>query len=224
MQPPSSRFDPPDSPATQRAAVALAMSRAVVLLFVVEGHCDFSGRQLADHLGISERTFYRYFANKEDVVRPFLHEEFLRFMHVLEARPADEAPVEAMARSYELAYADFRFDESQAVQRVLKAHDVLAGVVLHVDLECEALLAAHLERRLGLEPGSRRARLLGALVGAAARIAMTEPDARATPLQMFRQHLELLGTPLFETGELPWPTTRPRRRNAARPASRARSV
>ena len=61
-------------------------------LFVLHGYDDTTVENIAREAGISERTFFRYFASKVEVL-------FLRFevdtrglANAIEARPSDEAP------------------------------------------------------------------------------------------------------------------------------------
>ena len=55
-----------------RAARKQLTTRELILaafeLFAVQGYDETTVEQIADQVGISKRTFFRYFANKEDLV------------------------------------------------------------------------------------------------------------------------------------------------------------
>jgi AcrR family transcriptional regulator len=64
-------------------------------LFAEKGYSDTTVEEIADAAAISPRTFFRYFPSKEDVV---IWDEYDQLApDLLEARPDDEPPAEALS-------------------------------------------------------------------------------------------------------------------------------
>src|ERR1700730_7123307 len=85
-----------------RVAIRRELAEAAVRLFTERGFAETTAREIATAVGISERTFFRYFASKEDVVLGVLHELGIELAARLAARPADETPFMALRRSFDL--------------------------------------------------------------------------------------------------------------------------
>lgn len=76
-----------------------ALLRAALGLFVSQGFEETTVDEIADTVGVSQRTFFRYFANKEEAA--FAVQDLVE-SHVVTAlreRPADESPLEALRRA-----------------------------------------------------------------------------------------------------------------------------
>lgn len=198
---------PPSSPLPvfperhDRDAAALDASRAVVGLFLSTRSGDWSVRALAQHAGLSERTFYRYFPRKEDAIRPYVAAGLDQIVGALRAAPPGQPLVEALVAAHapllDLALAH----DGRALLDVLNQTAPLRAVWLAVLTDAEAAFAAALADRLGLAPDAARVRLAAAVVVAAGRLALqsagTAADPRA-PSQVFADGLALLGPALFE--------------------------
>ncbi|WP_030291428.1 TetR/AcrR family transcriptional regulator [Streptomyces katrae] len=129
-----------------------ALVRAALLLFVEQGYERTTVDEITDVVDVSQRTFFRYFANKEEVAFAVQDLVESHFVAALRSRPPAEGPLEAL-RGAVLGAWD-TLDEA------------LCGVV-PVDLymrtyrlieSTPALLAVHLRRSTGLE--ERIARLI----------------------------------------------------------------
>lgn len=92
--------------------------------------------QIADEVGISRRSLFRYFGTKEDIVLGNLVETGEAVKTALEARPADEGPWEAMRAALE----EITHDPDYSPERSLKVSKMLYGT--------PSLRAGHLEKRL----------------------------------------------------------------------------
>jgi AcrR family transcriptional regulator len=82
-----------------RAEVRRELVAAAVRLFRTRGYEETTVDDIAAAVDVSQRTFFRYFAGKEDVVF-FAHsvaEE--HFVDLLRQRPLDEAPLEALRQA-----------------------------------------------------------------------------------------------------------------------------
>jgi AcrR family transcriptional regulator len=83
-------------------AIRTELAAAAVRLFTEHGFAETTARDIAQAVGVSERTFFRYFASKEDVILGALDELGVRLASRLAARPAHEAPFRALRRSFDL--------------------------------------------------------------------------------------------------------------------------
>src|SRR6201990_2785722 len=68
-----------------------ALVRAALELFDAKGYEHTAVREITDAVDVSERTFFRYFDNKEHVVLSFLKDATDSFVREVAARPADRA-------------------------------------------------------------------------------------------------------------------------------------
>ncbi|MFD4865789.1 TetR/AcrR family transcriptional regulator [Streptomyces sp. NPDC058412] len=134
-----------------------ALLRAALLLFLSQGYERTTVDEITDAVDVSQRTFFRYFANKEEVVfavQDLTEEHFVASLH---ARPAAEGPLEAM-RGAVLAAWD---TVEEALADVVPVDLYMRSYRL---IECTpALLAVHLRRSTELE--ERISRLIAAREG-----------------------------------------------------------
>ncbi|MET9698434.1 TetR family transcriptional regulator [Streptomyces sp. NPDC006529] len=134
-----------------------ALLRSSLVLFTTQGYEETTVDEITDAVEVSQRTFFRYFANKEEVAFAVQDLVESHFVAALEARPAAEGPLAAMRNA------------------VLGAWDTIEeaiGEVVPVELHMRsyrliestpALLAVHLRRSTELE--ERIARLIAAREG-----------------------------------------------------------
>src|SRR3954469_6672025 len=73
-----------------------ALVNAAFRLFSEKGFEATTVEEIADAVDVSSRTFFRYFASKEDVVLTFQEEQQAMFLERLRARPATEPVVTAL--------------------------------------------------------------------------------------------------------------------------------
>jgi AcrR family transcriptional regulator len=77
-----------------------ALVHAALALFDAKGYEHTAVREITDAVDVSERTFFRYFASKEDLALSFIRDSNDAFVRELEARPADETPFAALANAF----------------------------------------------------------------------------------------------------------------------------
>lgn len=65
----------------------LSVARAAARLFIERGFAATSGGEIAEAAGISERTVWRYFRNKESCVAPLLAQSWTAFAQQLQRWP-----------------------------------------------------------------------------------------------------------------------------------------
>src|SRR3981189_1182042 len=85
-----------------RLAIRKELAEARVRLFTERGFAETTAREIAAAVGVSERTFFRYFGSKEDVVLGVLDDLGIELAARMAARPADEPPFTALRRSFDL--------------------------------------------------------------------------------------------------------------------------
>lgn len=183
---------PPYDPARQ-------VSHAALSLFVEKGTTRFSVKELAEHAGISERTFYRYFPRKEDVVRPVLAAGAAQFSALLAERPPSETILDALKAAFAQSWWGESTQQSQALRRVMHETDVLRTIWLDIIAETETKIALALATRFDEGKDGARIRLMASIVCAVIRSSASaccdsEPQALA---DAFARDLDLVAAGLF---------------------------
>ncbi|MER5774659.1 TetR family transcriptional regulator [Streptomyces sp. NPDC002039] len=127
-----------------------ALLRAALLLFIEQGYEQTTVDEITDAVDVSQRTFFRYFANKEEVAFAVQDIVESHFVAELRARPASEGPLEAM-RNAVLAGWD---TVEEAISEVVPVDLYMRGYQLIESTP--ALLAVHLRRSTELEEETSR--------------------------------------------------------------------
>src|ERR1044072_1761281 len=73
-----------------------ALLRAALELFTTQGYEDTTVDEIAEAAEVSQRTFFRYFAGKEDAAFAVQEIAHTQFLAAVRERPCDEAPLEAL--------------------------------------------------------------------------------------------------------------------------------
>ncbi|WP_370415473.1 TetR family transcriptional regulator [Streptomyces fradiae] len=144
----------------KRLLVATELSEAALQLLALRGFDAVTVDEIAAEAGVSKRTFFRYFASKEDVVVQFLSGMGGDIHAALAARPADEPASAALRHALAvplLACTDQHPDHAaralRVVQLILRTPALLARF-LERQAEWREALAAELARRRGLDPAA----------------------------------------------------------------------
>ncbi|MCX5047879.1 MULTISPECIES: TetR family transcriptional regulator [unclassified Streptomyces] len=127
-----------------------ALLRAAVELFTSRGYEGTTVDDIAEAVDVSQRTFFRYFAGKEEAALALQELVAARFVEAVRARPAHEAPMEALRRAV-LEGWDTLNDVIEAVVPVelyLRMHQVIESTPV--------LVAAHLRRNEEIEDALAR--------------------------------------------------------------------
>jgi len=135
----------------RRARVARDIEGAALELFVRHGPGDVTVEQIAAAAGISNRTFFRYFASRDDILAAVPRRALERISAQVRARPASEGIVEAFAAAGE----DIDEDPEERRLMVLWATVVrrspgasaraLSASALTITDACESLIAERME-------------------------------------------------------------------------------
>ncbi|WP_018633751.1 TetR/AcrR family transcriptional regulator [Neomegalonema perideroedes] len=157
-----------------RPDALLEASRCAARLFVERGVSGTSGEDIAEAAGISKRTLWRYFRNKESCLAPLLALSWKRFSEELRAWPAQTSLEDHLADCFALENQtpDFVRDGlliAQIVARISEEPD-LKAVWLTSYFDGEADLAAIIGDRLGRSAQDFDVRLCAASVMAATRV------------------------------------------------------
>jgi AcrR family transcriptional regulator len=157
-----------DLRARRRRLVQDDIARIAVRLFLERGYDAVSVEELAAAAGMSERTFFRYFATKDEVLRRYRRSLFGTLVQTFEARPADEPALSALRNAYvetsRVAPADR--PRVHALARLLAdAADVWAKDL--GETITDSSVVAELARRMPAAPEELRPAVLAAAVSAA---------------------------------------------------------
>jgi AcrR family transcriptional regulator len=152
-----------------------ALIHAALELFQAKGYEHTTVREITDTVDVSERTFFRYFASKEDLVLSFLKDRMDMLLRALAARPPAEEPLTAVRNAFRDSLREKTPDGLPcddrppylSVVRLIEASPALLAAHLRYMHDHDDELVGVLARREGVDPATdRRPRLLAAMFGA----------------------------------------------------------
>lgn len=122
-----------------------SLLRAALELFTTQGYERTTVDEIAAACEVSQRTFFRYFAGKEDAAFAVQEMTEALFLAALRARPAHEAPMEALRQAVLESWDTLRETVESAVpmELYLRMYRTIEST--------PALLAAHLRRSTAVE-------------------------------------------------------------------------
>lgn len=189
-----------------------ALVSAAHELFLSQGYGRTTVDEIAAAVDVSQRTFFRYFSNKEEVALAVLADAEDHFVATLRERPASENPVTALRSSIVRTWRDLGGSGASGNAGITAALDLIQLIE-----ETPVLLAAHLRRiteqerlvaeliaqREGLDPAvDLRPRVLAAVFGGVLRSAHlawsthhTEPGPEGM-IAVIESHFDQLGPAL----------------------------
>lgn len=137
----------------KRQLVSDELTEAALNLLAQKGFDAVTVDEIAASAGMSKRTFFRYFASKEDVVVQFLAKMGVGMRAELAGRPAEECPSMALRHTVWASIDACAGDADRAlrvVQLILGTPALLARF-LERQAQWRDELAAELADRLGLD-------------------------------------------------------------------------
>ncbi|MFC4911409.1 TetR family transcriptional regulator [Actinomadura gamaensis] len=162
-----------------------ALIDAALELFLAQGYDATTVDEIVAAVHVSQRTFFRYFATKEDVVTGFFGDHDRRFAAALAARPAGERPFTALFEALRTVLKDIAEGDPEdterfrRIRRVLEAEPALTTAQMARYKRTEGLLAQIIADREGVDPGTDpRPEIVVAFYSGATRVAF-ERCARA---------------------------------------------
>jgi AcrR family transcriptional regulator len=173
-------------------------------------------------VGVSRRTFFRYFETKQDVVTGWFERARSGLREALEARPAEESPLESVRWAFAYVAGAYEADRAAVlvVERLAATTASIRGrkqerIAEHAKIVCEVFA-----KRLGMSAERDLApRLIGKVAMAAANAAFetwVAGGGKASLPALVEQAMRFL-----ETGGLPGVSTAAPRRPAARRPTRS---
>src|SRR5262252_9101412 len=143
---------------TREALVAAAME-----LFAAKGYEHTAVHEITDAVDVAERTFFRYFASKEDLVLSFVRDGMTAFAQALAAaRHAFLASLRQLGGSTGEDMPSYL-----SVLRLIDSTPALLAAYLRYIHEHDEEVIAVLAQREGVDPATDlRPRLLAAVIGA----------------------------------------------------------
>ncbi|MFI1163163.1 TetR family transcriptional regulator [Streptomyces sp. NPDC020801] len=156
-----------------------ALLRAALELFTTKGYERTTVDEIAEAVDVSQRTFFRYFAGKEEVALAVQETVEEHFVEALRARPPEEAPLEALRRAVLEGWDTINEAVASVVPvelylrmfRVIESTPVLLAAHLRRSVETEEQIAGLLAEREGLDAETDpRPRLAVAVFGGVMRV------------------------------------------------------
>ncbi len=129
-----SAADQPAAPRRERKKQQTrdALIHAALELFEAKGYEHTAVREITDMVDVSERTFFRYFASKEDLALSFVQDGADALVEALAARPPGEEPLTALGNAFR-----------DSLRRVSGGNEIYLSALKLIE-STPALLAAHL--------------------------------------------------------------------------------
>jgi AcrR family transcriptional regulator len=149
-----------------------ALFEAAMDLFAAKGYDQTAVHEITDAVDVSERTFFRYFASKEDLVLSFVQDGAAAFAAALAARPAEEEPLTAARQALQISIRELpgggvSLQTYLAAMRLIDSTPALLAVYLRSVHDHDDEIIEVLARREGVDPvADRRPRVLAAMIGA----------------------------------------------------------
>jgi AcrR family transcriptional regulator len=182
----------------RRDHVARDIRKTALALFDERGFDAVSVQDIADAAGMSARTFFRYFASKDDILLDYQRHLQRRLCEALRARPAAEGAVTALRNAF-IETSTVGPDDHDAV--VARARVLAAAPALLARAQGERAVGSHeiarlLAQRMGADPATdQRPLVLAAAMSAAAVAAWDhwlERGGSGDPGRMIAAALELV--------------------------------
>ncbi|MCP2168608.1 transcriptional regulator, TetR family [Goodfellowiella coeruleoviolacea] len=161
-------------PMTERRKdiIRLQIATAALELFKAQGVAATSGEQIADRLGISTRTLWRYCPSKEGCVQPLLTHAIGVVIEKLRAWPRDVPLVEHLLHESDLT--EQVPQSTLDLARLTRTEPALRAVWMQTYLEAENAFAEAIAERTGQPADALETRVLAGMLNAALRIAVEQ--------------------------------------------------
>lgn len=164
----------------------LALIDAALELFLAHGYEHTTIDEIVAAVDVSQRTFFRYFATKEDVVTGLILEYDAHLVARVRARPAGEPVAEALLAATREVLAELeegdaiRIERMRRLRQVMETTSCLVAAYLTRYAETSGLLAAELALRMGVDARlDLRPRLLASIYLGALRVGFEDCACRA---------------------------------------------
>ncbi|MEV7779022.1 TetR family transcriptional regulator [Kitasatospora sp. NPDC088351] len=189
-----------------------ALVHAAHGLFLTQGFAGTTVDEIAAVVDVSQRTFFRYFANKDEVALAVMADAEDYFIECLRRRPAEENPLQALRAAIVQSWRDLGSGDLGGPGSITSALELVRLIE-----ETPTLLAAHLRRitqqerivvtviaeREGLDPAEDlRPTVLAAVFGSvlrSAHLSWCDDQEKCGPeamITLIERHFDQLGPAL----------------------------
>jgi AcrR family transcriptional regulator len=187
-----------------------ALVRAALELFQAKGYEHTTVREITDAVDVAERTFFRYFAGKEDLALSFVGEGAGALLEALAARPPAEEPLTALRYAFRESLLQITADQGSpgrtptylpALKLIESTPPLLAAYLRYSRDHGEALVRALADRE-GVDPAADpRPRIIAALFASLVSLASRDwqaagADDADTMLAAFDTYADQVGPAL----------------------------
>jgi AcrR family transcriptional regulator len=181
-----------------------ALIEAALELFEAKGYEHTAVREITDAVDVSERTFFRYFASKEDLALSFMQDRIQVFVGALADRPPAEDPITAVRHAFHDSLTGLaagrpgQLPPYLSMIRLMDTSPILVAASLRYLHDHEDEIVGVLARREGVDAATdRRPRVLAAVFGAIVFLANQEwidqdsssPEAMAVAFDAYADQL-----------------------------------
>jgi AcrR family transcriptional regulator len=161
----------PDRRQRKKQLTKDALIEAALELFAAKGYDHTAVHEITDAVDVSERTFFRYFASKEDLVLSFIGDGATAFAEALAARPGREEPLAAARNALQYSIRELSGGQGLAnylsAMRLIDSTPTLLAAYLRHTHDQDSQVIEVLARREGVDPvADLRPRVLAAVIGA----------------------------------------------------------
>ena len=161
------------------------LQAAALELFATRGFEQTTAAEIAQSVGLTERTFFRHFSDKREVLFYGQHQFIQAFINGVDAAPPDASPIEVIASALHAAaslFPDERRPHSRARQFVIDRNPALQERELHKLAGLATTIAEALRARGIGEPAATLAAQSGTTVfGIAFAQWIREGERRSLP-------------------------------------------
>jgi AcrR family transcriptional regulator len=187
-----------------------ALVRAALELFQAKGYEHTTVREITDAVDVAERTFFRYFAGKEDLALSFVGEGADALLEALAARPPAEEPLTALRHAFRESLRQITADQGSpgrtpaylpALKLIESTPPLLAAYLRYSRDYGEALVRALADRE-GVDPAADpRPRIIATLFAGLVSLASRDwhaagADDAETMLAVFDTYADQVGPAL----------------------------
>ncbi len=174
------------------------IGRLAIDLFAARGFDEVTVDDIAEAAGISQRTFFRYFASKDAIVLDFARRVDRRLVDAFDARPSGEGAFTALRNAFRITSHVEPADRARVVQlaRILGRTPELQALAHGESMVDTTGLVGRAAARMGVAPTDRRARVLVAAASAVAAVEFqrwADAGGRGDPSEAIADALDVLG-------------------------------
>lgn len=192
------------------------LGRIAIRLFAEHGFDNVTVDEIAAAAGTSPRTFFRYFATKDEIVLDYERRVQERLLDALLSRPSAEGPVEALKQAYIATSHVEPADRRRVLQlgRILAAAPALRARANGERMAEDRAVAEHIADRLGVDPDDAHVRVIITAMGAVAATEFrvwVDSGGKGDPADRISQALDLVKAGLAQLDRVVSASARRRR-------------